>query len=137
MPRIQALARASAIIDEIAAGGEEGVGLSDISRATELNKTTAFNLIASLVALGFLEQDVHSRRYRLEIGPAGGDFRNGPPGESCDRHRLAGRAEALTAHPLRSPARGASVGKWSRTTACGRASSSRRVRWPILGQNVT
>jgi DNA-binding IclR family transcriptional regulator len=67
VPRIQALARASAIIDVIAASGEEGVGLSDISRATTLNKTTAFNLIASLVTLGFLEQDDHSRRYRLGL----------------------------------------------------------------------
>jgi IclR family acetate operon transcriptional repressor len=66
-PRIQALARAGAIIDVIAAGGEEGVGLSDISRATTLNKTTAFNLIASLVTLRFLEQDEHSRRYRLGL----------------------------------------------------------------------
>ena len=65
--RIQALARASAIIDVIAAGGEEGVGLSDISRATALNKTTAFNLLASLVTLGFLEQDEQSRRYRLGL----------------------------------------------------------------------
>ena len=67
VPRIQALARASAIIDVIAAGGEEGVGLSDISRATTLNKTTAFNLLASLVTLRFLEQDAHSRRYRLGL----------------------------------------------------------------------
>ena len=66
-PRIQALARASAIIDVIAAGGEEGVGLSEISRATTLNKTTAFNLLASLVTLRFLEQDEHSRRYRLGL----------------------------------------------------------------------
>jgi IclR family acetate operon transcriptional repressor len=65
--RIQALARASAIIDVIAAGGDEGVGLSDISRATALNKTTAFNLLASLVTLRFLEQDQHSRRYRLGL----------------------------------------------------------------------
>ena len=66
-PRIQALARASAIIDVIAAAGEEGVGLSEISRKTELNKTTAFNLIASLVTLRFLDQDAHSRRYRLGL----------------------------------------------------------------------
>ncbi len=65
--RIQALARASAIIDVIAAGDEEGVGLSDISRATTLNKTTAFNLLASLVTLRFLDQDAHSRRYRLGL----------------------------------------------------------------------
>ena len=67
VPRIQALARASAIIDVIAANGEEGVGLSDISRATALNKTTAFNLLGSLVLLRFLEQDEHSRRYRLGL----------------------------------------------------------------------
>ncbi len=66
-PRIQALARASAIIDVIAVSSEEGVGLSEISRATTLNKTTAFNLLATLVTLGFLEQDEHSRRYRLGL----------------------------------------------------------------------
>jgi DNA-binding IclR family transcriptional regulator len=65
--RIQALARASAIIDVIAVGGEEGVSLSELSRATSLNKTTAFNLTASLVALRFVEQDEHSRRYRLGL----------------------------------------------------------------------
>ncbi len=66
-PRIQALARASAIIDVIAASGEEGVGLSDIGRATALNKTTAFNLLATLVTLRFIEQDDQSRRYRLGL----------------------------------------------------------------------
>jgi len=66
-PRIQALARASAIIDVIAVGGEEGVGLSEISKATSLNKTTAFNLLATLVTLRFIDQDRHSRRYRLGI----------------------------------------------------------------------
>jgi DNA-binding IclR family transcriptional regulator len=65
--RIQSLARASAIIDVIAAGGEEGVGLSEVSRATSLNKTTAFNLMASLVKLRFLDQDVYTRRYRLGL----------------------------------------------------------------------
>ena len=64
LPRIQALARASAIIDVIAGVGEEGVGLSEISRVTGLNKTTAFNLLASLVTLRFIEQDEHSRWYR-------------------------------------------------------------------------
>lgn len=66
-PRIQALARASAIIDVIASGGEEGVGLSEICRATELNKTTAYNLLGSLVATRFIEQDSHSRHYRLGL----------------------------------------------------------------------
>ncbi len=65
--RIQALARASAIIDVIAASGDDGVGLSEISKATSLNKTTAFNLLASLVTLRFIEQDADSRRYRLGL----------------------------------------------------------------------
>ena len=61
-PRIQALARASAIIDVIAAGDAEGTGLGEICRVTLLNKTTAFNLLASLVTLGFVEQDKQSKR---------------------------------------------------------------------------
>ncbi|MFQ5564739.1 MAG: IclR family transcriptional regulator [Paracoccaceae bacterium] len=66
-PRIQALARASAIIDVIAAGDTEGTRLGEICRVTKLNKTTAFNLLASLVVLGFVEQDKRSRRYRLGL----------------------------------------------------------------------
>ena len=65
--RIQSLARASAIMDVVADSGEEGVGLSEISKTTALNKTTAFNLLASLVTLRFIEQDVHTRRYRLGL----------------------------------------------------------------------
>tara|TARA_Y100000294_G_scaffold175624_1_gene196162 strand:+ start:8730 stop:9503 length:774 start_codon:yes stop_codon:yes gene_type:complete len=61
------LARASKIIDVIAADDTGGIGLSEISRATALNRTTAFNLIGSLVSLGFLEQDEHTRRYRLGL----------------------------------------------------------------------
>ena len=66
-PRIQALARASAIIDVIAATDGSGVGLSQISKATGLNKTTAFNLLASLVTLGFVDQDRTTRHYRLGL----------------------------------------------------------------------
>ncbi len=66
-PRIQALARASAIIDVVAIGDEAGVGLSEISKATGLNKTTAFNLLASLATLRLVEQDAHSRKYRLGL----------------------------------------------------------------------
>ena len=65
--RIQSLGRASAIMDVITAGEEGGVGLSHISRATSLNKTTAFNLLASLVTIGLVEQDAHSRKYRLGL----------------------------------------------------------------------
>ncbi len=65
--KIQALGRASAIMDVIATGDSGGVGLTEISRATSLNKTTTFNLIASLVTLGFLEQDEQTRFYRLGL----------------------------------------------------------------------
>jgi DNA-binding IclR family transcriptional regulator len=61
------VARASAIVDVVAASGEEGVSLSEVSRATALNKTTAFNLLASLVTTRFIEQDKHSKRYRLGL----------------------------------------------------------------------
>ena len=66
-PRIQALARASAIMDVVAAADDAGVGLSEVSKATGLNKTTAFNLLGSLVTLRFVDQDRHSRRYRLGL----------------------------------------------------------------------
>ena len=54
-------------MDVIASGDETGVGLSEISMATSLNKTTAFNLLGTLVVLGFIEQDEHTRRYRLGL----------------------------------------------------------------------
>jgi len=54
-------------MDVIASGDESGVGLSEISKATALNKTTAFNLVGTLVVLGFIEQDEHTRRYRLGL----------------------------------------------------------------------
>lgn len=66
-PRIQSLARASAIIDIVAAGGPEGVALGDICKPTGLNKTTAFNIASSLISLGFLDRDPASRRYRLGL----------------------------------------------------------------------
>ena len=65
--RIQALGRASAIVDVIATGEEGGVGLSEISKTTSLNKTTAFNLLASLVTLRLVEQDAKTRKYRLGL----------------------------------------------------------------------
>ena len=65
--RIQSLGRAGAIIDVIAAGDPEGASLGEICRITALNKTTAFNLLASLVTLRFVEQDKYSKRYRLGL----------------------------------------------------------------------
>ena len=61
------MARASAIIDVVAAGDTEGVGLAAVCQVTGLNKTTAFNLLSSLVTLRFIDQDAQSRLYRLGI----------------------------------------------------------------------
>jgi IclR family acetate operon transcriptional repressor len=66
-PRIQSLGRASSIIDAIASGNMEGLSLGEICRSTELNKTTAFNLLSSLVTLRFVDQDKATRRYRLGL----------------------------------------------------------------------
>jgi DNA-binding IclR family transcriptional regulator len=62
--KIQSLKRASAILDAVAkhAGG---IGLSQISAAVGLHPSTAFNLIQTLVSLGFLAQLPDSRRYRI------------------------------------------------------------------------
>ena len=63
--RIQSLARASAILDVIAAGDVTALG--DISAATGLNKSTAYYLVESLVALGFAERVGDGRGYRLGL----------------------------------------------------------------------
>lgn len=59
-PRIQSLARASAILDVVLAAGDEPARLSQISAELGLNRTTVFNLAESLVLLGFLDR-AHER----------------------------------------------------------------------------
>ena len=54
--RIQSLARANGILEAVAAAPKGSASLTEISQALGLNKTTVFNLAASLVALGFLER---------------------------------------------------------------------------------
>lgn len=63
--RIQSLARASAILDVIAARGT--ASLADVSAATRLNKSTAFYLVESLVELGFAERVGAGKGYRLGL----------------------------------------------------------------------
>jgi IclR family acetate operon transcriptional repressor len=62
--KIQSLKRASAILDAVAKH-PGGIGLSQISAAVGLHPSTAFNLIQTLVSLGFLAQLSDSRRYRI------------------------------------------------------------------------
>jgi DNA-binding IclR family transcriptional regulator len=63
--RIQSLARASAILDVIA--GRDVATLADIGAATGLNKTTAYYLVESLVALDFAERVGDGEGYRLGL----------------------------------------------------------------------
>lgn len=64
-PKVQALARADLLLGALAAA-RDWMRLTDISRATGLKKTTAFNLLDTLVGLGFAERDA-AGRYRLGL----------------------------------------------------------------------
>lgn len=67
-PRIQALVRADALVGAVVElAGAGAVTLTDLAAHTGLNKVTAFNLLQTLVALGYLEQEAGSRRYRLGL----------------------------------------------------------------------
>jgi len=66
-PRIQSLARASAILDVVEAAGSKPARLSQISEALGLNRTTVFNLAESLVLLGFLDRVSASGGYVLGL----------------------------------------------------------------------
>jgi len=65
--RIQSLARAAAILDALVDVHGDWLGLTDISRRIGLRPSTAHNLLASLAALGFVEQHPATRRYRLGL----------------------------------------------------------------------
>jgi IclR family acetate operon transcriptional repressor len=64
-PRIQSLARAAAILDVVAE--RSPVSLTEVSRATKLNKTTSFNLLASLQAVGLVSRQRASKGYVLGL----------------------------------------------------------------------
>ncbi|NLD55551.1 MAG: IclR family transcriptional regulator [Burkholderiaceae bacterium] len=67
-PRIQALVRADALVGAVVElAGAGAVTLTDLAAHTGLNKVTAFNLLQTLVALGYLEQEAGSRRYRIGL----------------------------------------------------------------------
>lgn len=60
----QALERGLSILTALAEA-REPLGLVELARATGLSKSTAHRYIASLLGLGYLEQEVEGRRYRL------------------------------------------------------------------------
>jgi DNA-binding IclR family transcriptional regulator len=67
LPRIQSLVRANAILEAVASAPDGAARLADIQRATGLNKTTVHTLLETLVALGFVAQEVDTRAYRLGL----------------------------------------------------------------------
>jgi len=62
--KIQSLARAFAIIEEIARH-REGIGLAELSKRVGLHNSTAFHLAKTLVSLGYVRQDSETKRYRV------------------------------------------------------------------------
>jgi DNA-binding IclR family transcriptional regulator len=62
---VQSLERAFQILETIA-GGDQAMGLAELSRATGLHTSTTFHLIKTLIVLGYVRQDA-ARRYH--IGP--------------------------------------------------------------------
>ena len=61
---IQSLERASALLDAVAAK-PDGISLAELSTKVGLHTSTAFHLVKTLVALGFVAQNADTKRYRI------------------------------------------------------------------------
>lgn len=61
---IQSLERAAALLDAVA-GRPEGISLAELSVQVGLHTSTAFHLVKTLVALGFIFQNPETKRYRI------------------------------------------------------------------------
>jgi DNA-binding IclR family transcriptional regulator len=61
---IQSLVRASALLQEIAKH-RDGIGVAQLSRDLGLHTSTAFNLVKTLTALGYVRQDETTKLYRV------------------------------------------------------------------------
>jgi IclR family pca regulon transcriptional regulator len=60
----QSLERGLRILSEFAANGPV-LGIADLSRAVDLNRSTTHRYVATLTSLGFLQQDPDTRKYSL------------------------------------------------------------------------
>jgi IclR family acetate operon transcriptional repressor len=63
--RIAAVERATAVLDELADGGE--LGTNELARRTRLNPSSVSRLLATLVDAGLAEQVVETGRYRIGL----------------------------------------------------------------------
>jgi DNA-binding IclR family transcriptional regulator len=61
---IQSLERAFAIMEEVARE-RDGIALAEISRRVGLHNSTAFHLLKTMVALGYVRQIKDGKRYRI------------------------------------------------------------------------
>jgi DNA-binding IclR family transcriptional regulator len=61
---VQSIARAFAILEEIARH-RDGLGLAALSKRVRLHNSTAFHLVRTLVALGYVRQVKDGKRYRV------------------------------------------------------------------------
>lgn len=64
---VQSLDRAFAMLMYIARKAPEGVRLSDLATACDLNRSTTHRLLKSLAALGLVEQEARSSRYFVGV----------------------------------------------------------------------
>ena len=64
-PQIQSVVRAGEILEAFT--GFKELGLAEIARLLDLNKSTTFGLVNTLAALGYLEQVQPSKKYRLGL----------------------------------------------------------------------
>jgi len=62
---VQAVVRALALLEQLEAAPDEGQSLGELARATGLKSPTARNLLQTLEALGYVEQQGDTRRYSL------------------------------------------------------------------------
>ena len=60
----QSLERGLAVL-ALFKSGQPLMGVSEIGRALDLSRSTAHRYVATLAALGYLQQDRESKRYRL------------------------------------------------------------------------
>jgi DNA-binding IclR family transcriptional regulator len=64
----QTLAKGLALLELVAElQGSRGVGLLELARALQWNKSTTHRLLATLVTQGYVQQDQETGRYRLDL----------------------------------------------------------------------
>jgi DNA-binding IclR family transcriptional regulator len=62
---VKTIDRASRLLDAVSRSGPEGAMLSELARDTELGKGTTHRILSALIDVGFVHQNLASRRYHL------------------------------------------------------------------------